>query len=41
MLLTTDVYRDLVADALFEGILEYQRSLEDRTAAVFTDDGGV
>ena len=41
MLLTTDVYRDLVADALFEGILEYQRSLENRTAAVLTDDGGV
>ena len=41
MLLTTDVYRDLVADALFEGILEYQRSLENRPAAVLTDDGGV
>ena len=38
-LLSTDAYRDLIADALFEGILRYQRSLDPDPLLALQADG--
>ena len=39
ILLSTDAYRDLIADALFDGILRYQRSLDPAPLLALQVDG--